>query len=372
MTILIPSRQSPRAIVRHLLLAVAIISGTIPVARATEFTTIDVPNGGETLVRGISGNLAVGYDDNGEGFVYDLQTKSFSFLHDPQADTSGGFSSYGTQPIGISDNIVVGDYYDPSGIVHGFKFDGSTYTTIDDPSANTTVTYQGTVAVGISGGTIYGQYNVPLGFGNFLLNGSTFSDFTYPDAPTGAFVTGMSGNMTVGWYEANFTIQGFVYNGVSFSTLADPLAAAAPFGQGQTFVTGMSGSYIVGYYSTDAGQTHHGFVYDGSKFTTVDDPLGDDDTRIWGVSGNEIVGTYLHQGYNGFVATIPEPSSVALLLVGGLVMACGAVRRRSIKRTRASRCSPRSCFSLRYTGLRWKLNRGRSSIRRARPTHFSA
>ena len=329
-----PSVIATRTIAASILMA---IGSTTAVARAAEFTTIDVPNGGLTRPQGISGDLVVGGDTNGDGFIYNLKTNSFNLIHDPLGDTTGRYSAYNTNLTGISGNTVVGSYLDQQGIGHGFEFDGSTYTTIDDPSANKTVTYQGTWPDGIYNGTIFGHYNVPLGFGSFLYSGGTFSDLTYPDAPYGTFVAGMSGNMIVGWYESSLTIQGFLYDGANFSTFADPFAAAAPLGQGQTIVTGISGPYIVGYYSTDAGYTHHGFIYDGSTFTTTDDPLSNGDTRILGVSGNTIIGTYqTDNGYHGFVATIPEPSSSALLLVGGLGLVYLAIRRQSTRRMAAA------------------------------------
>ena len=167
--------------------------------------------------------------------------------------------------------------------------------------------------------TIVGTYNKPGGFGSFVYNGSSFSEFSYPGAQLNTHVQGISGNQIVGYY-GNGPYHGFLYNGSSFVTLDDPLAAAAG-AAGQTFATGVSGRYVVGWYSTDGGNTDHGFVYDGSSFTTLDDPLGLFGTQIMGISGNTIVGTYDYQGSHGFITQIPEPSSLILVAVGGPIVA---------------------------------------------------
>jgi hypothetical protein len=304
---------------------------------AITFKTIDAPFPGATEVLGISGNLVVGYDNNAEGFVYN--GTSFTYYRDPLAATTGNFASYGTVAYGVSGNKVVGGYYDTNGIVHGFVFDGSTYKTLDDPSANKTTIFQGTLALGFSGNKIFGQYNNPGGFGAFFYDGTSFSDFTHPAAGFGrTHVTGAFGNEIVGYYSPDgITDHGFLYNGSSFKTLDDPLAVAAPFGMGQTYLTGISGGYIVGYYTTDDGNTRHGLVYNGSTFMTVDDPLANGDTRINGIDGNVIVGTYNRVGDHGFIAQLPEPSTLALSVFAGFGFIWAVVaqkRRASIQRRR--------------------------------------
>ena len=51
---------------------------------------------------------------------------------------------------------------------------------------------------------------------------------------------------------------------------------------------------------------------------TLNDPLGIKGTQIYGISGNTLVGTYYDSNNvsHGFVATVPEPSSVALFGMG--------------------------------------------------------
>ena len=88
---------------------------------------------------------------------------------------------------------------------------------------------------------------------------------------------------------------------------------------------GVSGNKVVGHYINDTGT--HGFLYDGTNYTTIDDPLSDGNTWATGISGTTIVGGYTgatDDTPHGFIATTPEPASIALLSLGGLVL----LRRR--------------------------------------------
>jgi hypothetical protein len=295
----------------------------------TVFQTIDVPGSPSTYIAGISGNLVVGSDEfNARGFVYNDQTGTFTYYSDPQEATSGNFASYGTRALGVSGSEVVGVYYDSSGITHGFLYNGSSYTTLDDPIANKTTPYQGTVASGVSGNTVVGQGNVPTGFAGYVYNGTSFTTLDYPGA-VNTFVQGISGNLIFGNCSSFPSIppEGFIYNGSTFTAIVDPLALAAG-AEGQTTITGMSGQDIVGYYTTDNGDTDHGFLYNGSTFTTINDPLAPNYTQIFGISGNTIVGEYNNGGPNGFIATIPEPSSLLMMAVGGFGIGGIVMRKR--------------------------------------------
>jgi hypothetical protein len=97
-----------------------------------------------------------------------------------------------------------------------------------------------------------------------------------------------------------------------------------------TIADGISGNNIVGIYYNSSGT--HGFLYDGSTYTTLDDPLGQD-TYVEGISGNTIVGWYGVPGYggedtHGFIATVPEPSALALLSVSTITMSLAICRWR--------------------------------------------
>ncbi len=102
----------------------------------------------------------------------------------------------------------------------------------------------------------------------------------------------------------------------TYTTLDDPL------GVNGTWAYGISGNNIVGSY-TDGSGNNYGFLYNGSTYTTLDDPLGVWGTWVSGIDGNNIVGYYTDSsGYaHGFEASIepvPEPSTLALAGLSGL------------------------------------------------------
>ena len=183
--------------------------------------------------------------------------------------------------------------------------------------------FAGTFAYGISGSNIVGTYATSTGVHGFLYNGSTYTTLDVPFAgEQGTFPYGISGSNIVGHYnDSSNRPHGFLYNGLTYTTLDDPLA-----GSSGTSATGISGSNIVGYYY-DSSSVAHGFIYDGLNYTTLDDPLGDR-SFINGLDGNNIVGGYvvdasgdaLFATDHGFVATVPEPSSLALAVLGVLVL----------------------------------------------------
>jgi hypothetical protein len=68
-------------------------------------------------------------------------------------------------------------------------------------------------------------------------------------------------------------------------------------------------------------------LYDGATWYEVSHPQGTY-TSANGICGNAIVGSYRDSGgiYHGYLLTIPEPASLALLVAGGLL----AIQRRRI------------------------------------------
>ena len=195
---------------------------------------------------------------------------------------------------------------------------------------------------------------------------------------------GAFGNIVDGYYvDASASYHGFLYDGTAWTTLNDPLAAPGP--SGGTFPAAITGNTIVGYYYDNTGASH-GFVYNASvhAWTTLPAPaitangisgneiVGDAGSVLFpvgyvydittgvysyplslsqfpvgtyafgfnGISGNTIVGIYhyidVRGGHDtaGFVATIPEPSTMAL---GILALAGFALLARRMR----SRGSPR-------------------------------
>ena len=276
---------------------------------------------------------------------------------------------------GISGNNVVGFYQDydatsnPDHWLHGFLYDGSSYTTLNAPLA---ALGTGTIAWGISGSNIVGWYEGHNSAGNsgeygFIYNGSTYSTLQHPLGVRGTRAFGISGSNIVGnYYDSSFTGHGFLYNGSSYTTIDDPL------GVGGTFPYGISGNDIVGFYYDSSGH-QHGFLYDGSSYTTLDfpgaidttaagifgnniighysefngdrghnylfngstytileDPFGMQPSNTFGIDGNNIVGFYNDSSsiQHGFLAQVPEPSSILLFSIGAIGLGAVARRRR--------------------------------------------
>lgn len=321
-------------------LAFLLLSATQAIA--ITFTTLDDPSAGQgynqgTLAYGISDTTITGYysdsSTNYHGFLYN--GSSFTTLNDP-------LGVGGTFAAGNSGTNVVGDYIPSAGAYQGFIYNGSSYTTLDDPSAGTGAN-QGTFLLGISGPNIVGKYYDSSGLHAFVYNGSSFTTLNDPSAGAiGMVANAISDTDIVGtYYDASGTAHGFLYDGSSYTTLNDPLAGTGQIGEVNlgTEVYGISGTNIVGVYYDSSG-LGHGFIYNGSSYTTLDDPLGVDGTVAYGISGNEIVGIYYSAvpGFGGsFLATVPEPSSLLLLVIGSIGFAAliGIEARRRLLRTRS-------------------------------------
>jgi len=107
----------------------------------------------------------------------------------------------------------------------------------------------------------------------------------------------------------------------SYTTLDDPLANTSGIR-----VWGVSGNNVVGYYM-DSSSVEHGFLYNGGTYTTLDNPSASQmtyyGTTAFGISGNNIVGTYSSDGaslgflYNGSTyATLNNPSGTSTAAYG--------------------------------------------------------
>jgi hypothetical protein len=279
-------------------------------ARAGTWTTLDAPAAqGATWITGSSGSNLVGYYQNASGgitsFLYNGTT--WTPLVTPWADVA---------VIGISGSNLVGTYN--TGIDHGCFYNGSTWTTLDVPGAISTIIN------GISGSNLVGYYqNAPSGTNEhgFLYNTMT-QVWTTIDKPgaSSTSIFGIDGSNLVGEYYVAYSEEhGFLYNTATqtWTTIDRP-------GTGDTRITGISGNSLVGLNTSG----YHGFLYDGTTWTTLDPP-GSILTYIFGIGGDNIVGHYItfdgvYSHGHGFVYTIPEPATLTLLALGGLVL----LRRR--------------------------------------------
>jgi hypothetical protein len=288
-----------------------------PASYAVTFQTVDQPGATMTSLWGISGTRILGM---GQGY-FTYEGGAFTALDLPYPD-KGGEGWMGLN--GIDGNRFVGwwgNFYLPWR--RGYFFDGSGYSLLSFPGSFSTEAY------GISGNSIVGQYTMSDGSQHgFLYNYST-GVYTAIDVP-GALATGaegVSGNLVVGSYTSqDGRGHGFLWDGATCSTLDFP-------GVDSSTLSGISGSMIVGNY-WKAPNWSRGFLYDGSGYTTIDDPLAVYGTYVTGVHGNTVVGYYRDaaQVNHGFIATVPEPSTLALLCVAaglGLSHSIGYRRRHA-------------------------------------------
>jgi hypothetical protein len=182
-----------------------------------------------------------------------------------------------------------------------------------------------TQAWGVSDGVVVGDYYTHFTPNNLLYgyiynnNDDVYTTVQDPNAGNangdGTVLTGVSGGKYAGFFIANGVNNGFIYNGSTFETLNDPL------GTGGTQIYGINGNNVVGTYIDSQGASH-GFLYNGSAFTTINDPLASETsnlgTFVHGISSSgEIVGYYYtgNGGYsaftdvNGTFTTLSEPNA---------------------------------------------------------------
>jgi hypothetical protein len=194
-----------------------------------------------------------------------------------------------------------------------------TWSTIDVPGSLNTQAWG--VSAGIVVGDYYNSFSPNRLYGYIYNTGdNVYTTIQDPSAGSadydGTVLTGVSGSEYVGFFVANGVNNGFLYNGSSFTTLDDPLGTEG------TQIYGVSGKNIVGSYVDSAGASH-GFLYNGSSFTTIDDPLANETanlgTFIHGISSSgELVGYYYtgNGGYSAFTdvggtfTTLSEPNAV--------------------------------------------------------------
>jgi hypothetical protein len=243
------------------------------------------PNG--TAIAGISGNSVLGMV-NGSNYIYDKTNGSWSVLPYKMAVATG-----------ISGSNVVGM---GNGQSYVYNISSQKWTTLAYPGGSDTHAY------GISGNSVVGWYYGDNTTHGFLYDGVNYSSINYPGA-THTNLYAIDGNRFIG----GCNYGGFLYDGTNWTILSYP-------GSTYTNPYGISGDNIVGVYGDSSGN-RRSFLYDGTNWTTLDMPGTVHQTYVTGIDGSNVVGSYYDGAYNhGFIYTIPEPATIGLLALGGLLL----------------------------------------------------
>jgi hypothetical protein len=272
---------------------------------AITWTTLDnpVPGASNTHITDIDGSNIVGSFDLTQGST----TSTYGFLYNGTTWTTLNFA---TTVYGIDGSRLVGYYLDDDGGRHGFFYDGSTRTTLDFPGARTY-----TYIKGIDGNNLVGSAD---GHGViYNLGSQTWTTLDFPGA-NDTQINSIDGSNLVGVSYIYHLVppdskHGFFYDGSTLTTLDYPGALSAS-------ISDIDGDNIVGNYSLVHTYNSQGFLYDGTTYTTLNFP-GAINTFLDGIDEDHIVGWYHDaSGDHGFFATIPEPATIALFALGGLIL----------------------------------------------------
>ena len=265
------------------------------------------------------GVIVGNYDINdGNGTIYGFIQRGNSFTD----VTVPGFSSVPGSFVDLykinSAGTVVGDYgIPPAFVTHGFSRDAAgNITFIDYPLAGV----QLTTARGINdAGTIVGRYDDAAGVthGFFLKNG-IYSTYDLPGATVTAlwFINnkGQFGGdyttpdgVTHGLIVSGSTVTTVDIPGSTFTVIHDLNSSGIAVGIDVDPVTGLDDSFL---FNLNTGQITP-FAFPGST-----------DTDLYGINDAGVIAGTFDSFSVAFIATpVPEPSSLALLSLGGLGLA---------------------------------------------------
>jgi hypothetical protein len=241
----------------------------------TSFTPENFLNASQTKVVGINNTgTTVGFwvDVAGNNFGFYKHGSTFTSVSDPGGPTFN-------QLLGVNDsNVAAGSYTDSGGASHGYitTLGSNTFTAIT-PAGGVSVTATDINNAGIVSGFFADAGGVTHGF---LDKGGVFTVLDDPNGNgtnTSAFGLNNVGDVVGSFVDPSGETQGFVYDWLtnSWKTVSDPLASAtAAFGVDGTTINGVNDlGQLVGFYS--------------------------DGTNV-----------------NGFLATVPEPSTWAMMALG--------------------------------------------------------
>ena len=161
--------------------------------------------------------------------------------------------------------------------------------------------------------------------GGFVYSGGFYTILSPPGSIGSGNGSGNSINdfgAVAGYFYNGAKIEGFVYSNGTYSIL-DPPGSEWPVP-----VINNSGT-VAGYSMTfNAAGNIYSFVYSDGVYTSIDVP-GSGDTIADSINDSGAIAGYFWegQGNHGFVATLPEPSTWAMMLLGFAGLGYAGYRR---------------------------------------------
>lgn len=292
-------------------LMIILVISLLHFANASAGTMITFTRPGFTTVNamGYSNGLIVGFSESNQGFIYDSANPDPGTAWTNFGTITIDGTTYNNRPRGLDGQYIVGQAANNQ---IGY------YTTGSSNGAPAT-SLGNNLPQGISGSTIVGSTGTSMFI--YDINTSTQEVLKHPsNIATKAW--DIDNGLVVGEYGAN----GFIYD-ISLDTWATINFPGAD----RTNVQGISGNYLSGFYITAEGTFGYFYNFLTNIWTTIENP--DPGSKFLQARSIEVVediitvvGSYRPLVGNdiGFIYTIPEPSSFALLAFTAL----GFISRR--------------------------------------------
>lgn len=284
------------------------------------YTTIDVPGSVYTEALGInSAGQVVGTYNNGVNNIGFLYSNGVYTTINPPA-------SIGSVAVRINNSgDIVGDYTRQQNSQSGFLYTNGTYTTLSVPGEIVAVQ-------GINDfGEIAGEYDdLSLNFHGFLYSNGSYVTVEPPNAAYSQALGINKSGQVVGFYAAagvppppgeSSTDYGFLYSNGVYTTLDVPDLSESSAMAINNY------SQIVGNFAI--GFADYGFLYSDGAYTTLDVQSQDNYPTSFTVAlalndSGQVVGFY-----GTSFASVPEPSTWAMLLLGFMGLGFVGYRTRS-------------------------------------------